>query len=156
MFPRLFALSAGSLFVVGGALLAPKAPPVIYVTNLTGSQETPANRALGTGTATLSIDGEMMHYTVTVQELSGTPTAAHVHSGAIGVGGPPVITFAIKDGAGASGVVAEGDINLATALGGGMTADSLRSLLRQGHGYVNVHTALHPAGEIRGQLRQKR
>jgi hypothetical protein len=34
----------------------------------------------------------------------------------------------------------------------GVSGDSLKVLLNNGNAYVNVHTAAHGAGEIRGQV----
>ena len=62
------------------------------------------------------------------------------------------MVLAIEASAGTSGEVAKGDIDLAAALGSGMSVDSLRSLIRAGNGYVNVHSKAYPDGEIRGQL----
>lgn len=69
-------------------------------------------------------------------------TAAHVHRGGAGVAGPPVVAMTTPDAAGRSQGCATVDPGLA------------REIAAQGHGfYVNVHTAPHPAGAIRGQLR---
>jgi hypothetical protein len=69
-------------------------------------------------------------------------TAAHIHRGAAGVAGPPVLTLTTPDAAGRSQGCATVDQGLARALS-----------LRAHDFYVNVHSAPHPAGAIRGQLR---
>ena len=69
-------------------------------------------------------------------------TAAHIHRGAAGIAGPPVVALTTPDAAGRSQGCATLDAALAREIG------------MQGHGfYVNVHNAPHPAGAIRGQLR---
>ncbi|HEY3935601.1 MAG TPA: CHRD domain-containing protein [Gemmatimonadales bacterium] len=126
------------------------AQSITYTAQMTGAQETPATTSTATGTATLTLIGSRLHYTVTVHNLSNTATAAHIHVGATGVGGPPVYSFTvhhIKDG-----TVAAGTIDLNMAASPGVSGDSLKTLLSNGHAYVNVHTATDPNGEIRGQL----
>ena len=69
--------------------------------------------------------------------LTGAVIAAHIHSGPAGTNGPVVVPFNPSLGPGCTTVTRE----LALAI--------LHN--RSGY-YVNVHTSLHPAGEIRGQL----
>jgi hypothetical protein len=69
-------------------------------------------------------------------------TAAHIHRGAAGVAGPPVLALTTPDAAGRSQGCAVVDQGLARALS--LAAHDF---------YVNVHTGPHPAGAIRGQLR---
>lgn len=69
-------------------------------------------------------------------------TAAHIHRGAAGMAGPPVVALTTPDAAGRSQGCASVDVALA------------REIAMRGHDfYVNVHSAPHPAGAIRGQLR---
>ena len=51
-----------------------------------------------------------------------------------------------------SGKLAEGDIDLSKAASSTVSGDSLKVLLNNGAAYINVHTAAHPGGEIRGQI----
>ncbi len=125
---------------------------ITYSAVMNGMKSTPSNTESSTGRATLVLDGNKLQYTVSVDKLTGPATMAHIHVGAIGVSGPPVYTFAIKKAA--SGTLAEGTIDLSSAKisGGTVSGDSLKTLLNDGNAYVNVHTAAHPGGEIRGQL----
>jgi hypothetical protein len=87
---------------------------------------------------------------VTVGGLSGPATAAHIHVGAPGMAGPPVLTLTVKSVA--DGMVADDSVDLMKGASTGVSGDSLRTLLANGNAYVNVHTAKYPGGEIRGQV----
>jgi hypothetical protein len=150
---RLFGL-AGAVVLVA-AWTNPAVRSVSYVARMSAGQETPANNTRGSGTATLSIDGTKLHYSIDAKDLSGSPTMAHIHVGAKGVAGPPVFTFPIKAGAGASGTISEGSVELTADVSAGISGDSLKTLLNNGHAYVNVHTKNFPGGEIRGQVMMK-
>ncbi len=153
---RLIVLAASALTVT--AWTTPTHPahqaPITYVANMTGASETPANSVTGTGTATLVLTGTRLRYSVTVLGLSGPATAAHIHLGKVGASGPPVYSFKIKHVA--AGTLAQGYIDLTKEVSKGVSGDSLKTLLANGSAYVNVHTAAHPAGEIRGQVELKK
>jgi hypothetical protein len=119
--------------------------PIKYTVSMKGTDPAKAG-----GSATLLFSGHSLKYTVSVKDLSGPATMAHIHVGKLGASGPPVYTFAIKKVA--SGNLAEGTIDLSTEVSKGVSGDSLRVLLNNGSAYINVHTAAHPGGEIRGQI----
>jgi hypothetical protein len=92
--------------------------------------------ASGTGTFILSASG--LQYDITVQGVSGAIIASHFHSGIVGISGPVVFTITFSG-------------NRATGTWTAITNDQRNELLNHGT-YVNVHTSIHPDGEIRGQL----
>jgi hypothetical protein len=120
--------------------------PIKYTVNMKAGPDA----GNGSGTATLLFSGHMLKYTVNVKGLSGPATMAHIHVGAPGASGPPVYTFAINKVA--AGKLAEGTIDLSMAASKTVSGDSLKVLLNNGNAYINVHTAAHPGGEIRGQV----
>ena len=122
-----------------------------YNVTMTGAQETPPNGTKGTGTALFTMKGNKLTFDLEVKELSGPPTAAHIHVGAPGVAGPPVFTFTLTS-KNVTGHIAHGTIDLAMQASPGVSGDSLEMLLNNGNAYVNVHTAANPNGEIRGQV----
>jgi hypothetical protein len=70
-------------------------------------------------------------------------TLAHIHDGNVGVAGPVVVALQQASTGSATWMVP------ATAA---PLTDAQIARLKAGGYYVNVHTALNPSGEIRGQL----
>jgi len=68
-------------------------------------------------------------------------TMAHIHNGAAGKNGPVIVPLT-KDGDGAW-----------TVPPGAKLTDAQYAAFRAGDLYVNVHSAQHQSGEIRGQLK---
>ncbi len=101
-------------------------------------------RAAGTFRAALTVSGTKgtLAWHLAFAHLSGPATAAHVHLGAPGKAGPVAIPLCGPCTSGEHGVF-KGPI--------GGNATLLRAIL-DGGTYVNVHTKLNPAGEIRGQV----
>lgn len=129
----------------------PHTPQAVrYTAHLSGASEVPPNASKASGTATFELNGNELHYSVTVQDLSGPATMAHIHVGKEGASGPHVYSFTIEKVA--SGTLAEGTIDLTKEATAGVSGDSLRTLVTNGAAYVNVHTAAHPGGEVRGQV----
>ncbi len=97
--------------------------------------------ASGVARMSLAEDGTLS-WEVAVRNIDPI-TAAHIHIGAPGVPGPPVIT--LYDGT--------GDFDQDNPISGDdmLTDEQIEELLA-GNYYVNVHTAANPAGEIRGQI----
>jgi hypothetical protein len=126
-----------------------------YVATLSGANEVPANGSGGTGTATISVNGSSASYTIQYFNLSGNPTASHIHVGAAGVAGPVVVPFANLPQAGSgtiSGTFTSSDIKPQT--NPPVTSlDDLVAQMKAGNAYVNIHSAANLGGEIRGQLK---
>lgn len=132
---------------------------------LVGPEETPSLFTAGSGifTAKVARDDSQIDFELTYENLSGPPAAAHVHFGQRGVAGG--VSFFLCGGGGKpacpasnSGTVT-GKVVAADVLGPaaqGIAAGNLAAILqmmRAGYSYANMHTALRPGGEIRGQLR---
>jgi len=149
-----FALLAG---LIAFTALPASAAPVsagagveYFVATLTGSQEVPPVSTTATGTATFTVNaaGTAIAYEVTYADLSGAPTAAHIHVGPTGIAGSIILPLPV----GASpmtGTLTAADFT--PAVGVATFADALAAI-RSGGTYVNIHTAAHPGGEIRGQI----
>jgi CHRD domain len=108
--------------------------------HLTGAEETPpvTTSASGSGTITIAAD-KTVSGTVKTTGIDGT--VAHIHVGALGVAGPPIIT--LTKGA---------DGTWSVPSGSKLTDEQFASF-KAGNLYVNVHSAAHAPGEIRAQLK---
>ena len=107
---------------------------------LTGAEETPPNNSTAVGTGSIRIDADG-----NVSGAVSTPTlqgkAAHIHQGAPGTAGPPIIT--LKGGDSGTWTVPQG---------AKLTPEQMQAW-KAGNLYVNVHTAEHPGGEVRAQMK---
>ncbi|MEO6901505.1 MAG: CHRD domain-containing protein [Bacteroidia bacterium] len=119
-----------------------------YTLGLDGSQEVPPvmTAAKGFGVVSISRDENNAHYMFVANGLSGAATGAHFHKEVKGKSGGVLynLTSMYKNN-GAFGFWSSTDTTLAFT-----PAHSL--LFRMDSVYVNVHTAAHPDGEIRGQV----
>lgn len=117
---------------------------MILNVSMTGIQEVPGpGDPDGSGTAEVRVTASEGQVCWDLYARGIDPaTAAHIHRGAAGVAGPPVVTLTTPDAAGRSQGCANVDMNLAREMA-----------LRSHEFYLNVHTAAHPSGAIRGQLR---
>lgn len=110
---------------------------------LNGANEVPPvdTDSSGVGRLHLAEDGTLT-WEVAVRDIAGI-TAAHIHKGAPGVSGPPVIT--LFDGT--------GDFDPDNPISGDdpLTPEQIEDLLA-GNYYINVHTSDNPGGQIRGQI----
>ena len=107
---------------------------------LTGAQEVPPNdsQAVGTGDITIDADGNVSG-SVSTPTIQGK--AAHIHVGAPGKAGPPIITLNGGDPG-----------TWSVPQGAKLNAEQIAAW-KAGDLYVNVHTAAHPGGELRAQLK---
>lgn len=128
-------LAAAALIAGSGSALAADVK-----VKLVGAEETPpvATAASGTGTISIAADKSVTG-TVTTTGIEGT--VAHIHVGAPGQSGPPIITLT----KGADGAW--------TVPPGSKLTDEQFASFKAGNLYVNVHSAEHKPGEIRGQLK---
>ena len=129
-------LMATTAFVIGsGAAFAAD-----LQVNLSGAQETPPVTTSASGTATITVAADKsISGTIKTKSIDGT--MAHIHVGAPGKSGPPIITLT-KDADGVWKVPA-----------GSKLTDEQYASFKAGDLYVNVHSAMHQPGEIRGQIK---
>lgn len=111
---------------------------------LDGMQEVPEVTTMGRGVASLKLTADMdsLWYDVQLTGLSGPAQMAHFHMADPGMSGGVVVDLT-------SGVM--GDRIQGWVTGMDLSMELINDLLR-GHIYINVHTAMHPGGEVRGQV----
>ena len=110
---------------------------------MSGANEVPAVTTSATGnvTAQFNQDTKILTLNMTYSGLSSDATVWHVHKGAAGVGGPPVV------GLNFGSITASPFTWTSTPLDATMEAD-----LMANNYYANIHTVNNQGGEIRGQL----
>ena len=132
-----FAILAAT--ALAGTLASAAPREAVLTAKLTGRAETPAAAVNGTGKfkGRVNLATGQLCYTLTSAKLD-TLTMAHIHAGAIGVAGPPVVTLSAN-----APTVACTPIDKDVAL---------KLVARPRDFYVNIHTANYPKGAVRGQL----
>jgi hypothetical protein len=108
---------------------------------------TPVN-AMGLCNFSVNSNTDTLWLKIQADQLSGTITGAHFHSGKAGESGPIVLSL--------TGFVQGNTISAiltpdSPEFSGNLDFDSFVKKALNGEIYVNLHTALNPAGEVRGQ-----
>jgi CHRD domain len=133
---RMTVLAAVVALALGGAASYAKDVKL----SLTGAEETPPVTTTASGNGTIKIaDDKTVSGSVKTLGIEGI--AAHIHVGAPGVAGPPIITLE-KSADGVWSVPA-----------GAKLTDEQFASFKAGNLYVNVHSQEHKPGEIRAQLK---
>lgn len=147
-------------------------PHPFYKKRCMDAKSTDYSKAMGFGTFWYNPKTNTLLYTFTYTQLSGSPIMMHFHLGRKGVGGPIVQTIcgspppsskalgysskpvsANTCPRGRSGVI-WGSYKLAgnNKLTPPLSMDGEKKALMGGKLYINIHTCLNQAGELRGQI----
>lgn len=135
------ATCAVAFAMAGCSVLKPDAHLATFSTQMTGMNEVPrvATPATGRVDAVLDKNTLLLRWKLSFSNLSGPATAGHFH-------GPAAI------GANA-GIALPFKAPVTSRFEGRATLTPAQATdLLSGKWYVNIHTAAHPGGEIRGQM----
>jgi CHRD domain len=138
-------------------------PGTSFSATLSGAEEVPAVPTTATGTATFTVSGGQITYTINVSGIENA-VASHIHVAPVGENGPVVMNLCgtgdpVPACVSGTGVLATGTNGTAV----GITFDELVAEMQAGNTYVNVHTdngspppnsgpSDMASGEIRGQI----
>ncbi|HWY72272.1 MAG TPA: CHRD domain-containing protein [Burkholderiaceae bacterium] len=124
---------------VTGALASAIAIGADVNVRLTGANEVPPvqTSASGQGKFTVADDGALSGR---ISTTGVAATVAHIHTGAAGMKGPPIVPL-----------TKQGD-TFEVPAGAKLNAEQMKAF-KAGELYVNVHSAANPGGEIRAQLK---
>ena len=112
---------------------------------LTTTQEVPAipaTAAQGTASFIFNPTRDTLFINATFSGLSGPIVMAHIHKGIFGEAGPVITPLT---------AMVRGNQLRGYLTGADISQDRIADYLT-GNNYINVHTAAHPDGEIRGQI----
>ena len=133
-----------------------------FSASVSGANEVPPINTAGTGNFEMTIQPEMITFSLDFSDLSSTLTVAHLHFAPGSVAGGVMIFLCGGGGQPDCPAATEGTItgtitaaNVTGPTTQGINAGDLDSALeavRAGLSYVNMHTTNFAGGEIRGQL----
>ncbi|MDQ6683755.1 MAG: CHRD domain-containing protein [Pseudomonadota bacterium] len=134
------ALAAAGCSMMDSSMNRPTMAGNTMAVALSPGNEVPPNSSGGSGSAKVSLDANVLTWTITYSGLTGPVTAGHFHGPAQpGVNAGVVVPF--------TGSLASPITGTAT-----LTAEQVGQV-KAGLWYINLHTATAPGGEIRGQVK---
>lgn len=130
----------------------------VFTVALSAANEVPVvtnaeTTARGTAVITVHSDTNTIDFNVSMNSFpnGSTATLAHIHPGAAGVTGSPLVNTGLTAGTGIAMPNGSGTFSFN---GIAASADTIAQILANPQNfYFNVHTTLNPPGAIRGQLR---
>jgi hypothetical protein len=150
-------LMAAAALLLGASAQA-NAQTVRLTAVLSGSNETPAiivTGATGTAEVFVNLATQSVTYKVNVFNLPSGAVGGHFHVGGPGAGGPVVVDLAppanISNDFTLSGTADAASLRVRAEQGIRTWEDFIQALVG-GQIYVNIHSAVNPGGETRGQL----
>ncbi len=147
--------------VMAGAFACSAGP--IFVATLSGDQEVPMRETDASGTGSAVLTDSMLSVQIDFEGLTGPAVAAHIHCcpGPAG-NGPVAVGFEDFPMLSSGSYSKTFDLDLAATYGGGflggfggdvaMAKAAFVGGLKGGLAYFNIHTAMYPGGEIRGNI----
>lgn len=135
-------IAFAGITLIAGVLAAGTGLAIAGATKVTlsGAQEVPPVQTSAAGSGTITVNDDMsVSGSVTTTDIKGV--AAHIHEAATGKNGGVAVPLEKKS-----------DNEWAVPAGAKLTAAQYKSY-KAGDLYVNVHSAAHKDGEIRGQLK---
>ena len=134
--PRLFSRLAPLAMLLAATSLYADSPISI---SLSGAAEVPPVSTAASGMMKISVlPNRSVSGSIDITGM--VPTMAHIHAGAVGKNGPPIITLSKKDD------------KVFTVPADARFSEAQYTSYLAGNLYVNVHSEAHPNGEIRAQL----
>ena len=130
----------GALLVSVLAIVSSAAIAADSTVTLSGKEETPPVATAASGVAEIKVSADKK-VSGAVKTTGVEGTAGHIHLGAAGEKGPPVIT--LDQGSDGTWTVPEG----------ATLNDEQYAAYKAGKLYVNIHSAANKGGEIRAQLK---
>lgn len=128
--------------------MAARAQVIELRATINAAQETTGSTSPATGSAVMLYDvgTNTFDLTVTVNNLTNTISASHLHEAAAGVAGP------VATGLGDESVYKRSGGTSVTATFTNLTYTGTPLTLLKNGAYINLHSAAWPGGEVRGQL----
>ena len=115
----------------------------ILEVQLSGSQEVPPVMTDATGSATVTLRDNNITVQGDFEGASSPVSAAHIHLAPMGENGDVIIPLNVTTSA-------DGTVGILS--GEGELSDEQLEAARMGNLYINVHSEMHPSGELRGQV----
>jgi hypothetical protein len=126
---------------------------------LSGASETPApgvlTGAFGSASVTVDLATQTVTWNIDVFNMPSGTNNAHFHVGGPGLAGPTVVNIAFPPGISndfnLSGSATSANLMVRADQGIRSWDDFIQALIG-GNTYINIHSAVNPGGEVRGQV----
>ncbi|MCP5128062.1 MAG: CHRD domain-containing protein [Pseudomonadales bacterium] len=136
-------VSLAAVFLLVGTANICQAGLIPWTASINETQEVPASGSTATGFATGTLDdiSGLLSWDISFTGLTGPATAMHFHGPAtVGVNAGVQVNIGAISGL------------FSPSIGSTLIDVAQAAQLLAGNWYINIHTAIYPGGEIRGQV----